>query len=202
MSIRMPVRRMRRSQPGFTLAETMIAIIISALIVVGSLMLMGHLVTVSVNARNDTLAILNLQYVGFWVSEDAIQAQAIGNLTDPRDPKGVGMGNVTETGFPLAIQWTEWDGDINHVTYTMGNMTDDLDRRLWRLERTHWLKPHNKNWEDHGMVIVAEYLCPETTRCYWDDPSDKDLLTLEVTTKVDLNEASNTYKISPRAFAN
>jgi len=60
-----------------------VAISISGLLIVGSIMMMTHLVTVSIHARNSTQAILNLQYTAFWITQDAIQAQEIGNRIDP-----------------------------------------------------------------------------------------------------------------------
>lgn len=161
-------KRTRGNARGFTLVEMMVTISISSLLIVGSIMLLTHLVTVSIHARNETQAILNLQYTSFWLTQDVIQAQKIGNLIDPNDPDGEGMGNVTGNGWPIALEWVEWDGDTNHITYEMANVTDDLGRHLWRLDRTHWLKKsESAAWQDYGTVTIAEYLDPGLTKIGW-----------------------------------
>lgn len=96
-----------RSQPGFALPELMIAIVISALLVVGVTEIMRQLVVVSAEDRAETRAILQLQYVGFWITEDVVQARA----------DGVSLGDTR--GFPLVVEWTEWDGDMNQVIYSI-----------------------------------------------------------------------------------
>jgi len=161
-------KRMRVKKRGFTLIELLVAISISGLLIVGSIMMMTHLVTVSIHARNSTQAILNLQYTAFWITQDAIQAQEIGNRIDPGEADEQGIGNVTGDGWPLALQWIEWDGDTNHIAYEMANVTDDLGRHLWRLDRTHWLKKHaSAVWQDFGTVTIAEYLDPAVTKIGW-----------------------------------
>ena len=100
------VRRGRRGQLGFTLAELMIAIVVGAIILVGSFVLMRQMVIVSA------------EYVGFWINEDVVQAQY------------VDLGSTE--GFPLEIGWTEWDGVEKKVIYEVEGM---MDGELWRLYR-------------------------------------------------------------------
>ena len=176
--------RKRGSELCYTLAELMVAIAVSALIVVGSLLILRHVAVVTAENRSEMLAKLQVQYVGFWISEDALQAQSVG-LKDP-DPEGI--------GFPLTLTWKEWDGDENKVTYEVEGMVDEMGRNLWRLKRGHTL-----NGESQGTIVVGEYLDPGLTRCFWDESSD-DLLVLEVTARVDRNEASDRYEIQPRAL--
>ena len=61
-------RQKRGSQLGFTLVELLIAIAIASFIVVGSLVLLGHMVVTTAENRDETMAVLQVQYVGFWVS--------------------------------------------------------------------------------------------------------------------------------------
>jgi len=169
-------KRERRNQLGFTLAEFIVAIAVSALIVVGSLVLLRYMIAVAADNRDKTMATLQVQYVGFWISEDVVQAQTI-ELGD-------------SNGFPLIITWTEWDGDVNEVTYTVDTEKRELERG------------HKVNGESYGTSVVSEYLDPGATECSRRNLDDVlvDALVLEVTATVDRSEASSTYEIHPRAF--
>jgi len=166
-------RQKRRGQLGFTLIELMIAIAVSAFIVVGSLVLLSHMIIVTAENRDETMAVLQVQYVGFWISEDVLQAQSV----------EVGDSN----GFPLTATWQEWDGDVNEVTYS-------VEGEVWTLTREHKV-----NGESYGTIVVGEHLDPSSTRCFWHETSE-DVLVVEVTATVDRNEASSRYEVHPRAL--
>ena len=177
-----------KNQRGFTLVELMVAISVSSIIVVGSLIILHHMTTVSAEHRDETLAILNVQYVGFWISEDVVQAQS------------VDLGNPGGMGFPLTIRWTEWDGDENKITYGVEGMIDEIGRNLWQLKRTHEVRAQGEGtWVNYGTSVIAKYLDPASTRCFW-DATMNDVLVLEVTARIDRNEANSTYQIHPRAL--
>ena len=177
-----------KDQRGFTLVELMVAISVSAIIIIGSLIILHHMTTVSAEHRDETLAILNVQYVGFWISEDVVQAQSIN------------LGNPDGTGFPLTIRWTEWDGDENKVTYRVEGMIDEMGYNLWLLKRTHYVKQKGEDdWNSYGTSVVSEYLDPTSTRCFWHKTTN-DVLVVEVNARVDRSKANSTYQIHPRAL--
>src|SRR4030042_3101090 len=84
------------SQRGFTLAELMIALAVSAFIVTGALTLFSNMIIRTAEDQDKTMAALQVQYVGFWVGEDVVQAQTI----ELSDPEGI--------GFPRTVTWSEW----------------------------------------------------------------------------------------------
>ena len=177
-------QREQGSQAGFTLAELIISIALMALILVGSMGLLSHMVLVSNDNGDRTMAALQAQYASFWIGEDVVQAQSIT------------FGNSTGSGFPLILGWIapSMPGVGNNtVTYAVGNMTDRLGRSLWQLERTHEVDGQNR-----GTSVVAEYLDPESTECLQKD-EDPNVLVLEVTAKIDRREQSSTYETHPRA---
>lgn len=174
----------RGSQRGFTLVELLIAIAVGAFIVVGSLVILSHMIIVTAENRDETMAVLQVQYVGFWISEDVVQAQYV-------NPLGSESGG---TGFPLTVRWTEWDGDVNEVEYKVVGMVDEMGRNLWQLTREHFV-----NGESYGTILVGEYLDTGLTRCFWHEDLE-DVLVVEVTARVDRNEASSTYEVHPRAL--
>ncbi len=188
-----PVSRMqrKRSQRGFSLVELMIALAVSAIIVVGTMTILRYLVIVSADNRAETMAILQVQYVGFWISEDVVQAQYV----DPHESESGG------TGFPLTVEWTEWDGDLNRVVYRVEGMVDrkGSDLGLWALYRKHVVIPVGQSEIDYGESLVGQYLDPGRTRSFWDKDLG-DVLVLQVAATVDGNEANSTYQINPRAL--
>ena len=177
-------QREQGSQAGFTLAELIISIALMSLILVGSMGLLSHMVIVSDDNGDRTMAALQAQYASFWIGEDVVQAQSIT------------FGNSTGSGFPLILGWIDpsMPGVGNNtVTYAVGNMTDRLGRSLWQLERTYEVDGLNR-----GTSVVAEYLDPESTECLQKD-EDPNVLVLEVTAKIDRREQSSTYETHPRA---
>ncbi len=180
------VVRARGRLRGVTLVELMVALAVSAMVIVGTAMVMRHVVMAAGDQRDDTMAVLNVQVSGFWINEDVVQAQSI-RLGDP--------GGI---GFPLTVEWTDWDGDRNRVTYGVQGMVDELGRSLWQLARTQE-RDTGSGYESMGSAFVGEYLDPGATRCYWSQSTD-DILALEVTALVDQSEASSTYEMNPRAL--
>lgn len=179
----------RRGQAGFTMVELMVAIAISVLIVVGSLVFLRYMITVAADNRDKTMATLEVQYVGFWISEDVVQAQII----------EVGGSH----GFPLRLTWDEWDGSRSEtITYYVESMEGE---DLWRLMRTRDVYDGEGALVSTATSLVAGYLVPwseaegEGTRsCAMVYDTMKSLV-VEVAAVVDRSEASSTYEIYPRA---
>jgi hypothetical protein len=178
-------RSRARGPAGITMVELMVALAISALIVTGSLMLVRYMITAADTNRDKTVASLEVQYVGFWISEDAQQAQT------------VDVGPYQ--GFPLTLSWTELDeldNEIpNEVVYSLGNMTDIFGNNLWRLERTQSVDSVSL-----GTSVVGKYLEPDSTECVESPHHFVSSLIVRVAATVDRSRANSTYEIHPRAF--
>jgi len=184
-----------RSQTGLTMVELMVAIAISMLIVVGSVALMTYMITVADDNRDKTMATLEVQYVGFWISEDVVQAQTI----------EFGENN----GFPLTITWRYGDGSANEtITYYFEDMEEE--QGLLILMRTR--EVYREGSPDHsqsGTSQVAQYLVPWSeskctgTKCcrmeYSTEYDSMKSVVVEVAAKADRSEASSSYEIYPRA---
>jgi prepilin-type N-terminal cleavage/methylation domain-containing protein len=182
-------KQKKESQRGFTLVELMIAIAVSAMIMVGSMQLLSHMVVTSAQNRANTMAMLQVQYVGFWITEDVVQARpAQVTLTDPLNPGA--------SHFPLTIQWTQWNGVEHKVEYSYSVEGDET----WKLSRHEWYTPKGGSEVDNGMTVVGESLDPAGTRCEWDTGGNAtNVLKLDVTANVDGKLASRTYEINPRS---
>jgi prepilin-type N-terminal cleavage/methylation domain-containing protein len=181
---------MTNNQLGVTLAELLIALAIGSLIIAGGVMFLRHMVIVADTNKDKSYASLQVQYAGFWINEDVMQAQFIE------------LGEGEYNGFPISLSWEKLDGTGNEtITYRMETM-DDIDEpeERWRLFRTS---------STFGTYLVAEYLDPEGTSCCrmvyerLPDPEapDYDMLSVwvEVAAQADRSSANSTYEIFPRA---
>jgi len=182
-----------RGQAGFTMVELMVAIAISMFIVIGSLVFLRYMVTMADENRDKTMATLEVQYVGFWISEDVVQAQTI----------ELGASH----GFPLTLTWEEWGGSRSEtITYYVEDMEDEA---LWRLLRIQEVYDEEDALVSTATSLVAEYLVPWSdaeqigTTCYrmvYDVEYDTmKSVVIEVAARADRSEASGTYEIYPRA---
>jgi prepilin-type N-terminal cleavage/methylation domain-containing protein len=186
------------SQRGFTLTEIVIVLIISALLLVGSSQIVYHMTVTSTKDRAEANALLQVQYVGFWISEDVMQARC----------DGVKFGN--ETVDFLRIEWTQWNGDSDQVIYSLVT-TDEHSLQgiqLSKLTRHYLYTPKTTGvTQDKGTSVVGEFLDPGETQCEWvrdcsevrADGNGTAVLKLYVAANVDGQVASRTYEISPRS---
>jgi len=172
-----------RSQLGFTLVELTIALAVGALVLVGSMQILHHMVVTSATDRAQATALLQVQYVGFWISEDVIQAS----------PENVTIGDGQ--GFPLKIEWTTWGGDVNRVEYRVE------PGGIWTLTltREHSLRKNGESvFKSYGNATVGEFLDPAGTRCETVMLGNETVVKLDVAADVDGQVASRTYEVYPR----
>jgi prepilin-type N-terminal cleavage/methylation domain-containing protein len=190
-------KQRKKSQLGFTLVELMIAIAISAILLVGSIELVSHMVIASAKNRANTMAMLQVQYVGFWITEDVVQAR----------PDGVSFGSAVNLAgapegdisyqlniYPLNIDWKEWGGVEHHIEYSLA--PDPNDSSIWILTRTSGTPADP---ERDGKTIVGEYLVPDETVYGRVAGNGTAVLRLDVTANVDGKVATRTYDINPRS---
>lgn len=175
------------SKMGFTLVETLVALSLSAIVLTGTMTIARYLIVDSALSAERTVARLEVQHVNTWLSNDVIQAEMIC------------FGNTTGTGFPLEITWTSSEGQ-NIVTYSF-EAIDEITA-TGNLMRTHDIES-----EGNATILVAEHLYLVTSRCYRKTVMDGetqeevpvDVLVVDVTASVGLNEASSHYEINPRS---
>ncbi len=165
-----------RHEGGFTLAEMLVSLSLCAFVVVGGGEMLRQLVIANAHGTDGTMAVIQVQNAAFWLTEDAMQAQKV-ELGDPT------------TGFPLTLEWTDWDNVHHVVTYSMGNMTDEEGRTLWEMER------HDSVTDQ--TVVVADSLDPDETLIDWHATRDATLV-FEVMSQVGQEYETRTYEIQPR----
>ncbi len=188
-----------RNQSGLTLAEMLIAITIGAIIIFGAVVFLYHMITAADENKAKSFVSLQVQYVGFWLNEDAAQAQMIdlgGNECTPSD----------DDGFPLVISWGN-STDNEKITYDLVPMEgEDGLSSLYRNSEVY--QGGQKVENQSGTHLVAEYIDSTTTRCYRNDYGDNPdagissalkSLCIEVAADIDGNRAESNYEIFPRS---
>jgi len=157
--------------------ELVIAIAISAVILVGIGAALRVILVSSADSTNKALARIEVQYADSWIGDDVVQAQSV----------SMGSSSNGWGGFPLNISWTT--PQPGNITYSIQPITDKLGRNLWSLCRT----------TNSGTATVAEYLNPLLTSCSLGFGTFGNVLVLNVASEVDTYSASASYTITPRA---
>ena len=198
---RMNMRYSVNRQRGVSMVELMVALAVSVLIVLGSMLFLRYMITVADDNRDKTMATLEVQYAGFWISEDVVQSQLIwlGNVSGDPD------------GFPLTLEWIELDESrMETITYDLEAMEEGDLLRLTR-QREAYVKVEGEYELDSsqsGTSLVAKYVVPwsesegagtKVCRMEYDTQYDSmKSLILRVAANADGSEASNCYEIYPR----
>ena len=101
-----------KEQSGFVLIEMLMAIAISALILVGIVDITVQTVIVNASDTNQMRAIKQVENAIHWIERDAQMAST----------KWISPKDSTVTDFPLYLQWTGFEDNYTHkITYMLDN---------------------------------------------------------------------------------
>ena len=164
-------------QKGFTLLELIIAIAIAGLITAGITVAIMQIMTINHRASNHMVAVRQVQQAGKEVSKDALQCQ---NVTCGAD-----------SGFPLTLNWTDWEGANYTVVYTFQTMPSSPD--LMMLQRSQSI---NGTPQTPAPLTVAEHIDSEQTNCVWNATAGT--LVFKVTARLGTEIETRIYEIEPR----
>jgi len=126
--MRLPGLRIKyRKQDGFTLAELLVAITITALIGAAVATATYQAVVVNAKSTNHQKAIVQVQNGVNSISRDAEQGQQIIPQSStgtplPLDSLPTGSKKISfnlVTGNKLVIKWMDWSNTLHQVTYTV-----------------------------------------------------------------------------------
>ena len=166
------MKKLKKSEKGLTLVELLIVIAITGLIAGGITMTIFQVFNINTRTTNRMTAVRQVQNAGFWVSPDVQMAQSV-------DAGG-------SSGFPLALNWTEYVTGNNHtVIYDLVDMSAGLKK----LQRSHSVNGGNST-----VTPIAEYIDSAQTSCVWDG----EWLTFNVTATVGGQSETRVYEVKPR----
>jgi prepilin-type N-terminal cleavage/methylation domain-containing protein len=154
----MITRRLRsflKKQNGFTLIEILVSLVIMSLISLGATMATGQII--SQTSKNNNLTTANRQALNavHWISQDAQMAQIMEDDAGPN-------------GFPLRLEWTQWDNSEHEVIYTLQN--NEISRS------------YSVDGGTAAVTLVGQYINegPTLTKCM----VNNNVLTIKITSSV------------------
>ena len=163
----MKMKKLKKSEKGLTLVELLIVIAITGLIAGGITMTIFQVFNINTRTTNRMTAVRQVQNAGFWVSPDVQMAQSV-------DAGG-------SSGFPLALNWTEYVTGNNHTV-------------IYTLENNELQRSHSVNGGNSTVTPIAEYIDSAQTSCVWDG----EWLTFNVTATVGGQSETRVYEVKPR----
>jgi prepilin-type N-terminal cleavage/methylation domain-containing protein len=177
---------MKKGQKGFTLIELAIAMAIGSMIAGAVTMTIFQIVESSGRTSNHMTAVRQVQSAGYWVSRDAQMIQ--------QEPVIVNDGASGEL-VSITLDWTDWDGNVFQVVYTLEDMSVGSLKELKRVE-----DKDTGSGTVTDTKIVAEFIDPDPakTSCVYDDGT----FTFRVTVQVGAGPAAQiearVYEAIPR----
>ena len=163
----------QRDQRGLTLIELLIVILLTGAITSGITMTIFQIFNTNSRTSNHMIAIRQVQNAGKQVSEDLLQAQ------------GWDLGGGS--GFPLTLNWTDWDNVQHGILYTL----EDMPYGEFKILR----RRHDINLSPDSTINVAEYIDPDQTSCV----QAGGVFTFTVTANVSGQSETRVYEVMPRS---
>ena len=156
-----------KGQKGYTLMEMAIAMAIGGVIAGAITMTIYQVINTSASTSNQMTVLRQIQSAGYWISSDVRGAHVITQTSDA-------------DGFPLALSWTDWDGNVNTINYTIDGT--DLVR------------------DENGTPnVIAEFIESAGVSPV---PYESGVLTFNITVTVGAGSSAQsetrTYEITPR----
>jgi prepilin-type N-terminal cleavage/methylation domain-containing protein len=171
-----------RGQKGFTLIELALAMAIGGIIAAAITMTMFQIIDSSGRTSNHMSVVRQVQSAGYWVSRDAQMVQQAPAIVES-------SGELQS----ITLDWTDWDGAVYQVVYTLEDMSGTSLKELQRVQ--HRTTSTGTTTE---TLTVAQFIDPANTSCEYAGGK----LIFTVTAKLGDGSAeqteTRTYEIVPR----
>jgi len=173
---------MKTDEQGYTLVELLIAVTI---MVVASGAASAAIFQVSRNTEqnNDHMTVVRqVQTAGHWISRDAQTALSV--TTD----------NLTLPVF-LVLTWTESATSDDPIYHSVNYTIEDISDGIGTLKRNHW-----SSTGINEQTLIAQYIYynPSDTGNTTEASYESQLLTLQLTARLEENLETREYKIKRR----
>ncbi len=138
-----------RNENGYSLAEILVVLAITAMIALGACVTNAHMFRVSHQNRDWTQNSLQNQSVGYWLNHDILMAQQVVADDDPATP---------DTEFAI-INWKDFQtGNSYYVNYALL----DSGGSLYSIERRYQARDSEDELLDSTNTLVANGI----SQCY------------------------------------
>ena len=173
---------MKLSERGFTLVELLVVIAIMALITLGATMTTFQVINVTRSSNDHVAAVRQVQNAGYWISRDALMAEAVVVDDDP------------DTAEFLTLTWTEWGYGEALAYHEVIYSFQDLPGGIGKLKRQYVFYDDEGEGSEPKTNLIAEYINYDLTEASYKSP----VLTAQITAS--LGEASETkeYRVGRR----
>ena len=176
------IRKLGKSQRGFTLIELIIALSIASAIGVAATMTAHNLITIPIMSNDSNTAINQVRNAVNWINRD-VQGAAPSTITIDDSPG-------TPDFFSVSLQeWASGTWSTHTIAYSLIDMAGTTGlKELWRDY-------------DNGTTknIIAQFIEPEAagvTECSWDDINNT--LTVTITATVGDQTETRIIQVKPR----
>ena len=168
------LKRLSRSQKGFTLVELMIVIALTGIISTAAAMSIHQVLTGTALSNDLNTAINQVRNAGYWISRDAQMAQSVDH--NPGDPKF------------FELTWTDWDdSELHTISYSLESIPAGLNK----------LKRSETDNNGTTQTFIAQHIKSKeegVTWCQWDG----EVLTVTITAQVGGKTETRTFQVKPR----
>ena len=155
----------RTKSEGFTLIEILISMLLTGILATGIIMTIFQIYSQNDRSTRNMVLVQNVESAGYWVNRDTLMAQ-----------------EVSPSGFPLILDWQDWDGNDHQVVYNL------VDNTMQRVEKINTL---NVN-----QTIVARNINTDSTLT--DCTFTGGVLNFKITATIDSYSETRIYEIKLR----
>lgn len=192
MTIKRLIKKLSRSQLGFTLIETIVVLAISSAIISGTVISLNHLMFRGSDVREDMDSTQFVQNTGNWVRRDVMMSQGIISGDNP----------VTAENETMTLYWTSasYKDALDNDRIDYYEVRYYIDSEELRRKEYVTTKVYNSNgtligtFEDNTTTFISDNITGLTIE------SESPTLILSVTALVGDAETEKTYEILPRAI--
>lgn len=192
MTIKRLIKKLSRSQLGFTLIETIVVLAISSAIISGTVISLNHLMFRGSDVREDMDSTQFVQNTGNWVRRDVMMSQGIISGDNP----------VTAENETMTLYWTSasYKDALDNDRIDYYEVRYYIDSEELRRKEYVTTKVYNSNgtligtFEDNTTTFISDNITGLTIE------SESPTLILSVTALVGDATTEKTYEILPRAI--